>query len=167
MSLHDIEERIDYYRIRAWRQGRAHYLAAKRSSRLNNWLGIPVVTSTTIVGTTIFSTLNSQPILWLRIITGLLSVGAAVLSALQTFFKYAERAEKHYHAGAALFRIKRNFDIFLLNLAEAQEKDRAALLEKLAALASEFDQIEKESPDVPDELYDRAKREQMRDTEGI
>ena len=37
---------------------------------------------------------------WLQILIGLASVAAAILSSLQTFLGYSERAEKHRLAGA-------------------------------------------------------------------
>ena len=85
-EMNELPERLDYYRKRVHRKVRAHYLAGKHHAGLNAWLGVPVVVTSTIVGTTIFATLSKEPAVEWRIVTGLLAVSAAVLAALQTFF---------------------------------------------------------------------------------
>ena len=98
--MKDIEVRAEKYRIRAHRKARAHYLAAKHHSARHKYLGVPVVITTAIVGTTIFVSLSENPSIAWKITTGLLSITAAILAALQTFFKHAERSEKHKIAAA-------------------------------------------------------------------
>lgn len=166
MPLTDINERAEYYRIRARRQGRGHYLAARRSQRLNNWFGVPVVIITTVVGTTIFSTISSSPSTELKIIAGLLSLIAGVFAALQTFFKFAEQGEKHLRAAASYYSVKRNLDMFLLQHPKANEENRDGIIKQFNIIIDEIDQMDKESPNVPDYLYDQAKREQIKDKEG-
>jgi amino acid transporter len=94
--------------------GRAHYIAWEKAARRNKWLGIPVVITTTIVGTAIFGTLQESPGVAWKITAGLLSLLAAVLSALQTTLKYSELAEKHKTAGAKYAAMRRRLDIFVL-----------------------------------------------------
>jgi hypothetical protein len=161
----DIDERADYYRIRAVRQGRSHYLAARRSQRINNLFGVPVVIITSIVGTAIFSTISSTPKVWLQTTTGLLSLIAAVFASLQTFFKFSELSEKHKGAAANYYSVKRRLDLFLLSYAENPE-NKTALVEDFQKIVIEIDRIDAQSPNVPDALYDQAKKEQLADSEG-
>jgi len=79
---------------------RAHYLSADHFGSKKYWLGIPAVILSTIVGTSVFATVQKQPEFWLQIAVGLASVAAALLASLQTFLGYSERAEKHRIAGA-------------------------------------------------------------------
>ena len=100
------------YRIDVTYAGRAHYKAADIAFQRHNMLGIPVVAITAIVATSVFTTISADPGIGWKIATGLVSILASVLSAMQTFFKHSEDAEKHRSAGAlygALRREKTNY----------------------------------------------------------
>jgi hypothetical protein len=84
-----------------------HYAIAARLGRLNVRLGIPVVVLTTFVGTSVFATLERHVDLSLRILVGVVSVLAAVLASLQTFLRFAERAEKPRAAAESWSSIRR------------------------------------------------------------
>jgi hypothetical protein len=66
-----------------------------------------------------------------------------------------------------MYGLKMKFDLFLNRLTQSEEADQGSLIDQLGSLAAEFDRIAKESPDVPDKLYDRAKKEQLEDKEGV
>lgn len=80
----------------------AHYFLATRLRRRNLALGLPVVIFTAVVGTSVFATLaapeNRFP-LGFRVLLGTVSLLAAVLAAIQTFLRFAERSERHTQAG--------------------------------------------------------------------
>src|SRR5438046_2990635 len=80
-----------YKRVAATQRG--HYLAALRLGRMHYVLGVPVIVLTTLVGTSVFASLSTQPDPRLQITTGIASVVAAVLAALQTFLGLSDRAE--------------------------------------------------------------------------
>ncbi|GEP61953.1 SLATT domain-containing protein [Reyranella soli] len=69
---------------------RAHAMNADKLERWHYWLGVPVVILTTIVGTTAFASLSDlgNTRVLIAVGTGALSVSAAVLAALQTFFAF-------------------------------------------------------------------------------
>ena len=79
---------------------RAHYLSADHFGARKYWLGVPAVVLSTLVGTSVFATVQKQPELWLQLSVGLASVLSALLTNLQTFLGYSERAERHRIAGA-------------------------------------------------------------------
>ncbi len=92
----------------------AHYFLAARLKRRNLFLGIPVVVTSAVVGTSLFATLadsssDAAPP-GLRFGIGMLSVIAAVLAAIQTFLRFAERSERHVQAGDWYSAIKRQID---------------------------------------------------------
>lgn len=140
--------------------GRAHYIAWEVATKKNNYLGIPVVITTTIVGAAIFGTIQENPDIFWKTIAGSLSLLAAVLSALQTNLKYNELAEKHKIAGAKYSVMRRYLDVFLLkyNNDGSEEKKQEALLE-FERIADEFAKLAEESPSIPDKIYDQAKQE--------
>src|SRR5262249_53767340 len=125
-----IDELLEDWRRRANESQYAHYETAKHFSRLNYLFGVPVVIATTVVGTSIFATLQEQGVLLLRVILGLISVAAAVLAALQTFLRYAERSEKHRAAGATFGAIRRELEQ-MHALPEGQRGDLKTFLDSV------------------------------------
>ena len=71
---------------RAGASADAHYELCTRLSRSNLRFGVPVVVLTTFVGTTVFATLSHHVNVALRIAVGMISVLAAVLASLQSFY---------------------------------------------------------------------------------
>jgi len=63
----------------------AHYYSAGDFGSRKYFLGVPTVILTTLVGTSVFVTLQEQPAYWVQVLVGLASVAAALLSGLQTF----------------------------------------------------------------------------------
>src|SRR5687768_488725 len=72
-----------------------HDLESRYYEKLNWKLGIPVVVLSAMVGASIFGTLQQTALLWLKITTGFLSVVTVVLSSLQTFLGFGNRAAGH------------------------------------------------------------------------
>jgi hypothetical protein len=124
----------------------AHYLSADYFTRKNYWLGIPVIALTTLVGTSVFATLQKQPEPWLQISVGLASVLAAVLASLQTFLRYSERAEKHRVAGAKYGALSRELEVLRASTKVESEEIIAELRKRLDALSLE-------SPHNPIPIY--------------
>src|ERR1019366_3514304 len=82
----------------------AHHQTAAYLQRMHYCLGIPVIVLSTIVGTTVFATLQKHVAddgagFSVKLAVGLFSIVAAVLSSLQTFLRLEDRAEKHRLAG--------------------------------------------------------------------
>lgn len=102
----------------AWKKRAAaaqhcHYFLSTRLHRRNLWLGIPVVILSTVVGTSLFATLADPKAdipVPIRITVGLVSVLAAVLAAIQTFLRFAERSERHAQAGDWFSAIRREIE---------------------------------------------------------
>jgi hypothetical protein len=139
--------------------GRVHYIASDKFAARNRWLGIPVVLISTVVGTTIFGTLNEDPDPKIRIAAGLLSLIGAVLAALETTFGYAHTAERHKAAAARYRVIYRKLKTFRLKYSDASSEKRGEAISELEALNKELDAISSESPSIPDACYDRAVRD--------
>jgi predicted methyltransferase len=153
-----IEKAHQYFRTYSI-VGRAHYIAWETAARKNKWLGIPVVITTTIVGTAIFGTLQESPGVAWKIVAGLLSLSAAVLSTLQTTLKYSEIAEKHKTAGAKYAAMRRGLDIFILKHRGESKEKRQVALQEFEEIATKFAELAEESPSIPDKVYDRAAHE--------
>jgi len=126
-----------------------HYAAAVHADRRSYALGVPVVLLSTAVGTSIFAALGRHPLQATQVLVGVASFGAAALAALQTFMKYAERAEKHRLAGA-----------FFGSLLKEMEQLRAVPPENDAAFKrwgdsfrNRWDDASKQSPTIPKRIW--------------
>ena len=89
----------------------AYYLEAERYKRWHLWLGIPAIIFSTVVGTAVFATLESQTLdISARVIVALVSIAAAVLADLQTFLRLSEAAAAHGQSGDWYSAIKRDIE---------------------------------------------------------
>jgi hypothetical protein len=123
------------------RRDNAHFQMALKLHRRERLLGIPVVILSAVVGTAIFATLQTNTSITWQIATGLLSVTAGVLAALQTFFSFAREGERHEAASALCARLWRRLQIFILTY-ESGEFSRAQCLEEYKGILSEMDQLD-------------------------
>ncbi len=149
-----IDELLEDWRRRARESQHAHYETAKHFSRLNYMFGVLVVIATTVVGTSIFATLQEQGMLLLRVILGFISVAAAVLAALQTFLRYAERSEKHRAAGAAFGAIRRELEQMKAQ-PEGQQGDLKTFLD---SVRERFDSLAQQTPEIPAFMWEKLHR---------
>jgi hypothetical protein len=138
----------DWYQRVAVTQ-RAHYLSADYFGARKYWLGIPAVVLSTLVGTSVFATVQKQPELWLQITVGLASVAAALLASLQTFLGYAERAEKHRVAGAKYGALGRELE-------QIRASDTLQSAEAMSEVRKRLDDLAVESPNNPLPIYRKA-----------
>jgi hypothetical protein len=138
-----------------------HRLMSDRLRRRYLMLGIPVVVFTTLVGTSAFASLqnahansitteNADPDIVLLAV-GTISVLAAVLSSLQTFLRYATRAEGHRIAALRYETLRREMATTLAMPLEARgQPDRA-----LDNARGRMDRYAKESPTIGERQWER------------
>jgi hypothetical protein len=135
----------------------AHYYMMSRLRILNTWLGVPVVMLTAVVGTSLFATLTratdkTSPVL--RATLGAISVAAAILSALQTFFKFGERAEKHAIAADWFSALRREIEQYT-----SIHPTSGPPAEVVGDLRKEINKVVQNSPAIGERVWHRfAKR---------
>jgi hypothetical protein len=139
----DTRELLTRWAKRAREAQAAQYEMANRLGRRSQWLGVPVIVITAIVGTSVFASISQEVIsLQAKIAVGLMSVAATVLSSLQTFFKLSERAEKHRQCGSKFGAIRREIEAALAE--DPGPIDR----NYVAALREKLDRLGEEAPHV-------------------
>ncbi|CAN5426787.1 hypothetical protein BH10PSE17_BH10PSE17_23310 [soil metagenome] len=132
----------------------AHYAMADRLAARGQWLGVAVILISTLIGTSVFASIAAaeDAPTWAKLIVGCLSVMAAVMSALQTFFKFSERAERHRVFGARYGAVRRELEAFLASgTVDMQTQYIMVLREKL-------DRIAEEAPDVDNGVFDTVRQ---------
>ena len=156
-----IEDLYDswYRRVAAAEHG--HRVMADRMRRRHLLLGIPVVILTTLVGTSAFASISKahgDSITFLGvdpdavlIVVGTISVLAAVLSSLQTFLRYATRAEGHRIAALRYETLRRDMATTLALPREARSQpDRS-----LDSVRQRMDRYAKESPTIGERTWEK------------
>jgi hypothetical protein len=128
----------------------SHYDMADRLNRRDRWLGVVVIAITTLVGTSAFlSLITSSVSSFQRVGVGMICVTAAVLAALQTFFRYAERAERHRVVGARYGAIRRKLEAIYAGDADARDG------QYLRTIRDELDRLAEDAPNVPPASFHR------------
>jgi hypothetical protein len=157
--LADIVLRAEHYRRNCQIIARGQYLSSEELQKRHLQLGIPVLAASTVVGATIFGTLQTNPAIGWKIATAMVSMAAALLAGLQTLLNFSERAEKHKSAGANYSAMKRDLDIFILRFSQADDDQRSAALTELEKLHQEVTKLAQESPNLADRHWDKANGE--------
>ena len=134
---------------------KAHIKAAAGLIRSNRRFGVPVVILSTVTGATVFATLESSPDTRIRILVGLISVTAGVLAGLQTFLGHADRADTHRVAAQRYGSVRREIEEVLHTC------DDLSMLPEgyLADIRKRWDEIDRDSPSLSQELYERIARD--------
>ncbi len=131
---------------------KAYNNATTRTVAAERRLGVPAVVLSALVATGVFATLESHPDVGWRIATGIVAALAAVLTALQTFLRQAERAEQFREAARGYGRMRREIErVQLLPPTTREDAD-----EVLASLAAELADTSRGKPNVPQSIWDRA-----------
>lgn len=131
----------------------SHYNAAKRLGSYGRVFGVPVIIITAIVGASAFASILSQTVpLFAKLIAGLCSLAATVLSSLQTFFKFSERSEKHRIFGAKFGAVRRELEVLHI---QAQIKST-----ELTAVRAKLDKLAEEAPNVDAAVFSLEKEKQ-------
>ena len=145
----------DWFR-RVRESQRIHYECGTRCSHLGFKLGIPAIVFSTLVGTAVFASLNAPDLpIWVKLATGTVSILAAVLTSLQTFLGYPEKADRHRVAGAEYGALRRELEM-LKTLPPASEQE---IRERLHDIKVRMDKIAKDAPEVPSKMKDKIDHE--------
>ena len=130
----------------AGRKELANFIAAESDSRRNRKIGIPSVVASAVVATAVFASLSESINFWIKIITGLIAIVSAILTALQTFLAYGDRAEKHLAAAIRFAKVRRDLDVLILQCSAPAVFNRNEALEALKTIGEELSLAEKDTP---------------------
>jgi hypothetical protein len=137
----------------------SHYDMADLLSARERGIGWLVTALTAFVGTAAFASLRLAAVsIEMRMFVGIVSVAAVVSAALQTFLRYAERAQKHRVAGARYGAVRRKLEAVFAGDPDARDGHY------LTAIRDELDRLAEDSPNVPPRIFYRTQRTLSRDT---
>jgi hypothetical protein len=131
----------------------AHYALADRLRLMHYFVGVPAVVFASIVGTAIFTGLEKDSPRAMMVAT--VSILAAVLAALQTFLRLAERAAAHAAAADWYSAVRRDIEETLHLPVESRSRAK----EFLDRVRKEMNRVAQDSPDLTVRVWQReAKR---------
>jgi len=136
-----VRQTLEGWGGRARREADAHRRACRRLERLNYRIGIPTVAISSVVATTVFASLNESVSLSIKLIVGLISVAAAILSGVQTFVRPSVRAEQHRAAQIGLERIVRDIETLLALEPGAEPSDLPGSVDTLSERLAEAQKL--------------------------
>ncbi|WP_110741898.1 MULTISPECIES: SLATT domain-containing protein [unclassified Pseudomonas] len=124
----------------------SHQLMAERLSSVHRWLGMLTIAITAGAGaTTLLATLGDVS----KVVIGLLTLLAAILSSLQTFLKLEDRTNLHRISGAGYGQVRRKLELAMT--LENSEKEI-----RLKEAEAELNKLATESPSVSKRIFDAA-----------
>lgn len=145
---------VGRWHIRCRRFQLAHYKSSRRFMFLHYLLGVIATLLATIVATSVFSDLSKEtatalstyvPVYVIRAI----SITGAVLTALHTFLRYADRAEKHRMAAAAFSNLKDRLELLVVFPPATDSGWKAALSE----IENAWQKLRAAGPIVPSTIW--------------
>ncbi len=104
-----IQELIDDWKQRVNDHQKANYALAIKHNKYHYWIGLPAIILTTMAAATLLAVAEGSQI---RITVGIVGIIGAILSAIQTFYSQAKRAENHRFVASQLVHIRRDIEIF-------------------------------------------------------
>jgi len=150
----DLQNSIKDWDRKLSRSIHCHYESAKHLANKHYGLGIPTIICVTIASTGIFaaSTNKIDNNSWIGIASGLFGIVSAILSALQTFSKYSERASKHQQNASEFSSLKRELDLLVSFPPKEEEIDATfkKFLEK-------YNNVSKQSEYIHPKIWDKCK----------
>ena len=133
----------------------AHLMEGAKADSRGRMLGLSVVILSTIVGTSIFASLQTDsPNTWVKIGVGGLSVLAAVMAAVKEFEGYGKRSAEHLAAAATYGQLRHRAEAMIVDL--RQPVVDKAFDTELADLDKDFDKEQAVAPALPDDAYSAA-----------
>jgi hypothetical protein len=143
--------------IRGWalhavKARRKHEKAARKLDQKRYLIGILAIIASAIVGASVIASLEARFGVWVTITVGLGSIVASVLTSLQTFLGYAERAERHRAAGVEYKAVIRALEEKMALPSGVLSLENVELGAWLDDMRCRLDGLERKTPIVPDQI---------------
>ncbi|MBT6096482.1 MAG: SLATT domain-containing protein [Rhodospirillaceae bacterium] len=168
-SLDPNRRLLAHWRRNCLRSAIGNYDAASKYKQMNYRLGMPAIVLSTIVGTSVFAALSEEvnsatsfqvfggniSFQLIQVGVGVMSVLAAALGALQTFFKWGELSSKHQSAAAEYNAAKRYIDQLLAR----QEGGKGVKDSEINYVRQQMDTLSRDTPELPASIWKSARNQ--------
>jgi hypothetical protein len=154
---------LEDWHFRVTRAQFGHQLSADKTHIWHLLLGVPVVIFTTIVGTGAFAAINQDTDNFWKVAAGTISIIAAVLASMQTFFGFGERSDRHRIAATRYASTRRSIELALTSHDAASVPFIKGEMDRTGAGAPQIDRGKwEEARGLAEEALDAWNREEKR-----
>ena len=129
----------------------AHYECSKLFEAYHRLLGYPTVILSALAGTAFVSTLTESSVWWARSFAIILSLAVTVFASLQTFLRYAERAEKHKTAATEFGKLRRELEQIIAVIPEGGTVAEG----DMESVRTKWGELSTHAPAIPNKVYSR------------
>ena len=136
-SLAKIRTEIERLEEDSIHSGKSHFNAGARWTQYNFSIGVPSVILSALAGTAFFKNYGA--------VAGMMASAAAVLTALMTFLKPAERASEHKKAGDQYLTLRNDARIFR-EIEIDHACDTSAVIAALSGFTKRRNELNQASP---------------------
>lgn len=154
----ELGELLAEWEVRIRRAQRAHFEAATALERAHFAIGIPLVILSTVVGSSVFASLQQQTDVRITIAVGVASVLTAILAGVQTFLRFAERAERHRVVAAKFGVLRKDIEVLRVRTFDQKEREAATV-----ELKERWNELSEGSPTVPVHVWQRTNISRQKD----
>lgn len=130
---------------------RANFILANLWSSTHLYIGIPNTVLAALAGVSTLSDLDTS-----KVVTALLSITVAILTALLTFLNPTEKYSSYRSAAQRYQAIADKYSILLF---KSQNISEQSLLDEITSLHNEYNKVIDSSPVVPSWAYKKGKQE--------
>lgn len=130
-----------------------HRNAHRKFGRFTNWINIPVIIGSSVVGFT--TGLDLSYINNINIILGIISVFIGIIKSLDSYFQLGRISETHRMVSLAYAQINKKIAIELA----LNRKDRISPKDMLSIVKTDVKNLEDVSPLLPQDIIDSYKKE--------
>lgn len=148
MLANKIIEQLEKMQVRARKASIDQFKEAEKLKRRHYFLGVPSICLSAIVGSTAFISASEGEITSKYVIFMIVGVSiiAAVLSSLMTFFGYNERAEKYRVTGGGYSNLRRKLEAEIAIAQTISDADTSTLADQLRLLTDNYGKITENAP---------------------
>ena len=123
----------------------AYTRSATYLEKQHYWLGTSIIILSTLTAAFLFST-----DFWIKAASSVMSIVAAILAFLQTFFRLSERAEKCRITGVKYGELRMEIEQKMFFQPQGEELERYA-----DSVLSRWNRIREEAPTAPQNIWDK------------
>jgi hypothetical protein len=156
------------YRDYAARKSNAYYAAAKYYHRWHLVLGAAGASGSALVGTAVFvavakgeysplTSLQAESRAALSMLVIIIALITPVLTALHTFLRYSDVAERCRATATKYDVLRQRLDVYLLRYSSVNRDEPNTALEDFDQIVSEFSRLAENSLSIPDRFWDKTK----------
>lgn len=138
---YEIQDLIDDWKQRVNDHQKANYALAIKHNKYHYWIGLPATLLTMIAAATLLATAEESRI---KITIGIVGIIAAILSAIQTFYSQAKRAENHRFIASQLVHVRRDIEIFERFVPDRKSERQ----QRIREIDERISQIEEDTPAI-------------------